>query len=129
MTYHFRARAALAAAVHGNRPDLLKAAERDAKRIAAERVPWSVPYARVLFGAVALVRGDHDRAARLLRQSAAEFDQVDMRSHAASARRVLGELLGGSEGEELVDGADQWFAGHGVRNARAMSRMHVGAVK
>jgi serine/threonine protein kinase len=126
---HFRARAALAGAVHGSRPDLLRAAEADAKRIAREKVPWSVPYARVLFGAAAVVRGDHERAVALLRKSAEEFDGVHMRSHAASARRLLGELIGGSEGQQLIADADVWFAAHGVRNGRAMSRFHVGAVR
>jgi serine/threonine protein kinase len=128
LTYHFRARAALAAAARGNRPDLLRAAEADAKRIAAERVAWSVPYARVLFAGVALLRGDRDRAVSLLRQSADEFDRADMRSHSASARLLLGELLGGADGEQLMKEANDWFAAHGVRNGRAMARMHIGAV-
>jgi hypothetical protein len=128
LTYHFRARAALAGAVKGGRPDLLRAAEADAKRLASEGVAWCEPYARVLFAGVTLIRGDRERAVSLLRQSAEEFDRVNMRSHAVSARRLMGDVVGGSEGEQLTSDADAWFTTQGIRNGRAMARMHVGAV-
>ena len=129
LAYHFRARAALNGAMKGNRPDLVRAAEADAKRILREKVPWAVPYGRLVEAGIALVKKDDERARTLLRVSADGLDAVNMYSHAASARLVLGELLGGSEGEELVRGANEWFAGQGIRNPRAMARLHIGAVK
>jgi len=129
LTYHFRARAALNGAMKGNRPDLIRAAEADAKRILREKVAWTQPYGRLIEAGVAIARKNDERAVALLRESAEGLDRVDMFSHAASARLVLGEMLGGSEGEALVNQANAWFASQGVRNPRAMARLHVGAMR
>lgn len=128
LTLHFRARAALAGAVQG-RPQLARAAAADAKRLAGENIAWCVPYSTVLYAGVALVDNRVDEAKRLLRESAAGFDEVNMRSHAESARLLLGELVGGSEGSDLIAGAQSWMASHGIRNPRAMARMHIGVVR
>jgi eukaryotic-like serine/threonine-protein kinase len=127
LTIHFRARAALAGAVNG-RPELARAAAADAKRLAGEKIAWSVPYSRVLYAGVALIENRQDEAKRLLRESAAGFDAVNMRSHAESARLLLGELTGGSEGDALVREAEEWMASRGIVNARAMARLHIGAI-
>ncbi|MFA6957919.1 MAG: protein kinase [Thermoanaerobaculia bacterium] len=128
LTHHFRARAALAGAVRGGRPDLVRAAVADAKRIRDEGVAWCEPYAQVLFAGVERIRGNVLESARLYEESAKGLDRVNMRSHAESARYALGDMLGGSEGERLRRGAEEWMASKGIRNARAMARMHIGAI-
>ncbi len=128
LTIHFRARAALAGAVSG-RPALARVAAADAKRLASENVAWCVPYSTVLYAGVALVENRVDEAKRLLRESAAGFDEVNMRSHAESARLLLGELVGGSEGSALIEGAEAWMSSRGIKNPRAMARLHIGAVR
>jgi hypothetical protein len=129
LTYSFRGRAALNGAMKGNRPDLIRAAEADAKRILREKVAWAQPFGRLLEAGIAIARRNDDRAVALLRESAVRLDEVNMYSHAASARFVLGEMLGGSEGEALVRDATEWFEQHGVKNARSMARMHIGAMR
>jgi hypothetical protein len=129
LTYHFRARAALNGAMKGNRPDLIRAAEKDAKRILRENVAWTQPYGRLLEAGIAIVKKNDERAVALLRDAAEGLDRVDMFSHAASARLALGEIVGGTEGETLVRQATEWFTAHGVRNARAMARLHIGALR
>lgn len=128
LTHHFRARAALAGAVNG-RPELARAAAADARRLGRENVAWCVPYSNVIHAGVAVVEGRKNDAVSLLRESAEGFDRVHMRSHAESARLLLGEIIGGDEGETLIVTAQAWMADHGVKNARAMARMHIGAIR
>lgn len=128
LTLHFRARAALAGAVFQPRPDLLRIVEADAARLAREGVAWCDPYARVLFAGVARIRGNRQQARALYRESAEGFDRVNMHSHAASARLVLGELTGGEEGSRIAGEAETWMRAHGIREPRPMARLHIGAV-
>lgn len=48
---------------------------------------------------------------------------VEMRLHAAIARRQLGRLLGGDEGHALVEETDQWMAGQGIKNPARMAAL------
>ncbi|WP_437333199.1 serine/threonine-protein kinase [Sorangium sp. So ce394] len=116
-----RGRAALAAAEAAAHPaPLLRAACRAAAALAAEEMPWSRAYARLLRAGVASMRGD-DRAARVeLEAAIAGFDAREMELHAAAARRRLGELLSGDEGRAVVAAAD---ASMGRRTVRRPERM------
>ena len=57
---------------------LLKAAERDARRLGRERVPWADASARFISAAVAATRGDKDNAVSLLVSAESGFERVDM---------------------------------------------------
>ena len=46
-----------------------------------------------------------------------------MALHAAVASRRRGEIAGGSEGRALVEAADAWMQGQGVRNPGRMAGM------
>jgi serine/threonine protein kinase len=110
LSWHMRARAALAVAAQGDERDaLLRAVEADARRIARERMPWATPLATMLRAGVHRVRGDESGAVSLLRDAMSTFEGVDMALHANVARRALGALLGGAEGDTLVDSAEAWF--------------------
>jgi serine/threonine protein kinase len=116
LSWHMRGRAALAVAAQGDeRGALLRAVEADAQRIARERMPWATPLATMLRAGVLRVRGDESSAASLLRDATSSFERVDMALHANVARRALGALLGGAEGETLVDTADAWFQEQSVK--------------
>ena len=114
-----RGRAALAAACSGRSAPsaarrLLRAAERDARRIGGERMVWSAPLASLLLSGVAGARGEREAAVLHLRRAVSEFEQSEMKLGAAVARRRLGELVGGSEGAALRETAEDWMKRQGV---------------
>jgi hypothetical protein len=119
---HLEARAALAAAeaarpnggFFGGRSGLLRAAARQARGIEKARMPWSDPLAALLRAGAANLRGRPDDAAWLLTGAEAGLEQAGMRMYAA-ARRQRGRLLGGDEGQGLMQQADAFMTGEGVR--------------
>jgi serine/threonine protein kinase len=119
-----RARAALAAGATSRDPaPLLRCAGRDARRLARERVPWAVAHARLIEGLLE-ARGDPDAAAKSLAHAAACYDDADMALCAAATRRRLGVLIGGSSGRSLVEAADAWMTGQGIRNPARLAAMY-----
>ena len=60
--------------------------------------------------------GKRDQAVRLMRESAAIYDEQQMPNGAAGVRRCLGLVLGGSEGRSLIERADAALLALGVRN-------------
>ena len=58
-----------------------------------------------------------------LRAAAEYLEAIDMPLYAAAARRRLGELVGGAEGQDLMTRADQWMAGRGVADPARMARV------
>ena len=123
--HHLRARSALAAAREdaSKAPRLLREAERDAKRILRERMPWSNPLAELILAGVAASRGERETAARHCAAAAAGFDAAEMALYAAAARRRHGELLGGDEGRALVAAADAWMTSQRIRNPARWTAM------
>jgi tRNA A-37 threonylcarbamoyl transferase component Bud32/tetratricopeptide (TPR) repeat protein len=126
LSWHLRARAALAVATLGDdRDELLHAVVKDARRIEKEGMGWATPLAKMLRAGAAHVRWAADpqrlriqedaRAVGLLREAVAGFDAADMALHAAVARRALGALLGGDEGAGLTAAADGWFQEQAVK--------------
>jgi hypothetical protein len=46
-----------------------------------------------------------------------------MQLHAATARRQLGRLIGGSEGERLIADAESWMATQTIRDPSRIARV------
>jgi tetratricopeptide (TPR) repeat protein len=86
--------AALRARDRSDRDRALVDVERDARRIARERVRWADGLAHLLLGQIAHARGDGERATALATSAVGAFDACDMALHAAVAREVLGRLQG-----------------------------------
>ena len=126
VVWDLRARAAVCAAA-GAPPSeqrrLLGLAEKDARRIAGEKLAWSNPLAVLIRACVAARRGDQETARTLFDQGARGFDAVDLRLHAAVTRRRLGKLIGGDQGKAMVDAADAWMMEQQIKNAERMSAM------
>jgi tetratricopeptide (TPR) repeat protein len=121
--FHLRARCALAAAATArDAAPLLVSAERDARRIARERRPWSDPLARLVLAAVQAARAPTS-AVDLLTQAVAGFEAAHMTAFATAARRRQGELIGGTAGADLVTQADAWMRSQGVRQPESFTRM------
>jgi hypothetical protein len=113
-----RARCALAAAaVRANSAPFVAVAERDVRRLEREGLPWSDALALLRRAGLCALRGKRADALALLRQAAAAFEAAKMALQAQVARRRLGQILQGAEGRSLVEGADEWMRGQGIRNA------------
>jgi hypothetical protein len=113
-----RARAALAAATEaeaGDRRPLLAAAESDAGRLERERVPWATALATLVRASVAACGGQGPTAVGLLRDAVDRFEALDMELFAAAARRRLGELAGGPDGQDMAAAATKWMLDQGIK--------------
>ncbi|WP_437968955.1 protein kinase [Sorangium sp. So ce260] len=127
LIHHLRASAALEAAAREALDDarlartLLGEAERDARRLSREGAPWVAPMAMSLRAAIAAQRGQAASALSLLQAAADAFDASEMALFAACARRRRGALLGGEEGRALIEAADAWMAGQGIRSPARMA--------
>jgi tetratricopeptide (TPR) repeat protein len=113
-----RARSVLAAACTDtdNRTSLLRAASSDARRLKREKVPWATASSELISGMVAWARGDETNAAAMLEAAAANFDAADMELHAAAARSRLGQLVGGSRGDDLMEQASSRMEAQQIRD-------------
>lgn len=114
---HLRARCALARAresAPGEREDMLREAERDARRMLKEDQPWSTPLARLLEAGAASLRGDAGAARERLVEAASGLDAAGMALHAAAARFRLGQVEGGDGGSATRGEAEAWLRREGV---------------
>jgi hypothetical protein len=118
-----RARVALAQAgatagggVFGPRSRHLRSAARDARRIERRRAVFAAPLALLIRAGIACLGGKKTEALALLSAAEDGFTAAEMKGCAAAARRRRGELLGGEKGRELVEAADAWMRGQGVKN-------------
>ena len=117
-------RCALAAAPGApERSTLLRAARSDARRLERERTSWGTALAQLVQAGIAATRGDLSAARERLTAAVTGLEACDMRLYAAAARRRLGQLVGGSEGQTLIAGADAWMAGQTIRNPARMAAM------
>jgi hypothetical protein len=107
------ARAALAAAAAIREPHerrrVLAAAEGLGRRLEAERLPAPAAVARLVRSRVLELRGDVDAALVELQGAEAALEAQSFALHATAARRRRGTLLGGDDGQRLVEQADVWF--------------------
>lgn len=119
-----RARCALAAAVAAAGPgSLTRSAERDARRLEREGLPWAQAHAQLVRAGLALARRDAGAALALLADAARRYQAEGMRLEAAVARRRLGELLPSAQGVDLVREADDWLSEQGVRDPERFAAM------
>jgi hypothetical protein len=120
-----RARAALTVAATGdNARRHIAAAERDARSLEREKTPWGDALAGLLRAGIAAIQRDRTSAVRLLGDTVDRFEAADMGIHAAIARRCLGGLLGGVQGNDFVAQADAWMKAHRIVNPARLTAMY-----
>jgi hypothetical protein len=125
LMYDIRGRSALAAAMElPESASPMNAAERAACRLERENTSWMVPFAGRIRAGIAALRDDKGAAAKFLQSAITGFVAADMPLHAAVSRRRLGELLGGQAGRALIDAADAWMTGQGVKNPPRMTALY-----
>jgi len=120
---HLRARLALASATGAARARRLKIAEASAKAIARENMSWSNPLAALIHAALAYQHNDIAKSIALTRDALDGLEKADMALYAAAARRRLGKLIGGDEGDELMNQADEWLSRQQVKNPPAVTKL------
>jgi len=120
---YLRARLALASAAGSERDRRLQIAESLARSIARENMPWSNPLAMLIHAGLARRHGDDSQAAALVSQAIEGFEKSDMKLYAATARRRLGEILGGDGGSELITQADDWMSKQEIKNPAAVANL------
>jgi hypothetical protein len=125
LTLYRRALSALAAVKSDGDAVLLREAQRDARRIERERMPWGDALAHLVRAGIARFRGDRTAALQHLSAGEAGLEVARMSLYAAAARRRRGELAGGAEGRALMEAADAWMTGQLVRNPIRMAAMLV----
>ena len=116
-TAFLRGRCAIASleAEPAMRAQRLAETRRITRRLEAEGMRWSAPFAAILGAATANAEGDRDGAIRSLRAAIDRAVAADMAGYATAARYQLGSLLGGEEGAELVARAEEAMKAQGVR--------------
>jgi len=121
----FRGRVALAAVAGGlERQRFVPIATKMATAMRKEKGhAYFRGCALLLAAGVAHHGGDTSGAVDQLTEAVASFESADSLLHAHATRRVKGPLVGGSEGEELIEAADRWMSGIGIRDAGRMAAM------
>jgi hypothetical protein len=128
VTRHLYATSALAAARETQRGGaehgrLLRHAERAARRLEREKMPWTSALALLVRAGIAAERRLGPLALSHLDAALVALEGAGMALLAAAARRQRGLLLGGDEGKALVIAADAWMTGQGARNPARIGAM------
>jgi hypothetical protein len=84
---------------------------------------WANPLAALLQAGVACLRNDKQTAISLLSKASAGFEEAHMKLYAAVAKRRLGEISGGAEGQVLIDEADLWMREQRIKAPTRITRM------
>jgi tetratricopeptide (TPR) repeat protein len=124
LAHHLRARAALAS-LHAGLSDrkLIRSAQRDARRIERERMPWSDPLARLIRASIAASRGRDEEAVEHLELAIRQFEAAEMALYSAAAKTRFGQLLGGDRGQDLISAGTDFMTGQAVRSPERMTQM------
>jgi hypothetical protein len=88
-------------------------------------MPWTSALESIVAAFLANEKGDGGAAERHLRAAVDRASAADMALYAGSARRRLGELVGGEEGTALLRQADSALTDRGVRVPERFAAMLV----
>jgi eukaryotic-like serine/threonine-protein kinase len=114
---HLRARAAL-------KEGQVRFATKYAKKILKARAHWASPMAHLILAGVAMTEGNKKQSIQLLLKVREEASENHMNQYTMVANWQLGRLIGGQEGQVLINKAEAWAAEQGVKNWPALARMY-----
>jgi len=125
----WRGRSALAsaqAATGGQRRALMNLAAADARVIGHQRATWGDGFCYLLRAGVAIAESRRQEAIHSLRASQAAFEAGEVTGAAAMAARFrCGELLGGAEGQVMLQAAEGWFTDQGYARPDRFAAVYV----
>jgi hypothetical protein len=120
-----RAALALARTDAVKRKGLLAAAEKQCKNLEHEDAPWATAFAKTLRASVASFRGDPATAELYLSDAIPMLEAQGIDGVAASARRALGLVIGGKEGQALLLQSNAWMEFQDLADPAAFAAMYV----
>jgi hypothetical protein len=124
---HLRARCALAMATsqenRSNSMKFLKTAERDAKAIERENMPWGNAFAKQIRASVLALKGDRETAIKLILEAENNFESVDMMLYRTALKHCRGQLMSNPQGELLIKEANEWMLKQQIKKPEAMVKM------
>lgn len=122
-----RARAALSAAAAtpegSRRSELLRAADRESRRLRSKRAQWAKGLGELVSGGVERLAGRPDRALIMFTSAEHTLGEARMLLHQVAARRARGLIVGGDEGRALVASSDQEFRAQAILNQERMMQV------
>jgi hypothetical protein len=107
------------------RASILGRVEKECGRIDRERSPWGSALAASLRAAAASVRGDRGTAELLLGDAIPLLAALDFEAVTASAERARGLLLGGREGQALVERSNAWMETQDIADPEAFAALYL----
>jgi hypothetical protein len=91
--------------------------------LAKDNSAMAMAYVSIIRAAIAHQKGDEETATGGLRDAVRAFDTLQYKMYAAAARRQLGRILGGEEGQALIERADVAMGEEGVVNPERIAAM------
>jgi hypothetical protein len=128
VAYELRARSALgclAASPNGSNSRLTKMAREGIVALSKTQAPYALALAELLSAGLKSCSNDRDAALSDLRSAVSQLEALDMRLHAAAARRACGLLSGGSAGSEEVSRAEAFMRDLGIADPAFFARVLV----
>ena len=128
VTSFIRGCAAVASALGASvdvRRSRLAESRKMAGRLEQEGMAWIAPLASLVRAATENAEGKPAGSCAALREAIERATAADMSLHAWCARRQLGSLIGGEEGDQLVAQADAAMLAEGVQAPARMATMLV----
>jgi hypothetical protein len=124
-----RARAALLMAeqcvAEGKDPAYyLREARADGRRLRGKKLKHGPVMGLVIEAGVAAMEGNRPQAIALLDEAVPRYEALGQGMLANTAKRRLGQLRGGEEGNRLAAEAEQWLENAGVADIEAMTNFH-----
>jgi hypothetical protein len=117
-----RSYCALAMAARATEPgEYLEVAQRDARRLRREGLPWTVALVDYVEGCLALRNSDLAGARHKLMRAIAEFDHVHAGLYSAATRYRLADVFNDEEALAMREQAAAWFAGQSILSPARMA--------
>ncbi len=104
----------------GERPRLLRIAEKDARALSACKTPQGEGHALLIRAAIERRLGHPEAELTLLRNAHRIWSDHDCAPFAAAAALRMAKLIGGDEGDAIEEGAARFFRTQGVVNPRRL---------
>ena len=124
--HYEKGQSALAASFAAEDPKtLLRVADRAARDLERDEVPYAHAIALLIRAGCASRRGNNRSAMSLLEQAIPQLERGGLMIVVAAARRTLGELTDGEAGRELISGADRAMQAEGVQDPPRFAAMVV----
>jgi len=120
---YYRAGCGLGAALRNRAGPIAPRVRAAVRALTKTRLPYASGWAALLDASLAQLSGDAGRAAERLRAAIARLDASALRMYAAAARRRLGQVIGGDEGDACRAAGTSAMLSEGVVDLDATTAM------